>query len=272
MEIKQIGIGDIQIRSLGIPPVITQRSNVFDAQTPVPVVVDIGLPVVDVPGCVEAHETNNAKNDQVSTDDPKGTITFCDAGVPNFSPIDYTPEEMVITRPAPVDTKFKQEKETTETQESSLPTPPAAQPPINTADIECPTQKQLSEEPVGFIFDGGRKEVTGYKLVGTQCVREVRDVPIIEQAINGLPPTETVITTGGIAVVATTSALLAKPFADILLKVIKPTVKKVLKKVAAIRGKQLKVQSVKERREEQRDRNQAIAKLKSVAAKTKKKG
>ena len=78
--------------------------------------------------------------------------------------------------------------------------------------------------------------------------------------INGLPPTGTVITTGGIAVVATTSALLAKPFADILLKVIKPTVKKVLKKVAAIRGKQMKILSVKERQAEQRDRNQAIAK------------
>ena len=99
----------------------------------------------------------------------------------------------------------------------------------------------------------------------------MRDVPIIEQAINGLPPTGTVITTGGIAVVATTSALLAKPFADILLKVIKPTVKKVLKKIAQIRGKKPKVESVRERRAEQRLRNEAIAKLRSVAAKTQKK-
>ena len=136
--------------------------------------------------------------------------------------------------------------------------------------IECPTKKQAAEEPVGHIFDSGRKEVTGYKLVGTQCIREVRDVPIIEQAINGIPPASVVITTGGIAVVATTSALIAKPFADILLKVIKPTVKKVLKKVAAIRGKQMKVLSVKERQAEQRDRNQAIAKLRAVKAKTKK--
>ena len=42
------------------------------------------------------------------------------------------------------------------------------------------------------------------------------------------------------------------------------------KKVATIRGKQMKVLSVKERREEQRDRNQAIAKLRAVKAKTKK--
>ena len=272
MEIRDIGVGDIQIRSLDIPPVVTRGYNVFDAQVPVPVVVNIGLPIVDVPGCVEAHETNNAKNNQVSSDDPKGTITFCDAGVPNYSPIQYEPEQMVITRPAPVDTRMKPEESEPEPEPKTgkLPTPPATD--ANTAQIECPTQKQLSEEPVGFIFDSGRKEVTGYRLEETQCIREVRDVPIIEQAINGLPPTSVVITTGGIAVVATTSALLAKPFADILLKVIKPTVKKVLKKVAAIRGKQLKVQSVRERQVEQRDRNQAIAKLKSVVAKTKKKG
>jgi hypothetical protein len=270
MEIKQIGVGDIQIRSLNIPPVITQGSNFFDAQVPVPVVVNIGLPIVDVPGCVEAHETNNPKNNQVSGDDPKGTITFCDAGVPNFSPIQYEPEQMIITRPAPVDTRMKEKPEAPKPTED-LPTPPAAEVP-KTPEIECPTQKQLLEEPVGFVFDGGRQRVTGYELQGNQCVRLVEDVKILEQVVNAIPPAGVITTTATIAVVATTSALLAKPFADILLKVIKPTIKKVLKKVAAIRGKQMKILSVKERREEQRDRNQAIAKLKSVAAKTKKKG
>ena len=72
------------------------------------------------------------------------------------------------------------------------------------------------------------------------------------------------MTTGGIAVVATSSALLAKPLADILLKVIKPTVKKVMKKIAAIRGKSVPVLSVKERRDLQRERTQAIRALKSV--------
>ncbi|AFD02768.1 hypothetical protein [Synechococcus phage S-MbCM6] len=89
-------------------------------------------------------------------------------------------------------------------------------------------------------------------------------MPIITQVINGLPPTGVVITTGGIAVVATTSALLAKPFADILHKVIKPTVKKVIKKIAPIRGKEVKVLSLRERQVEQRHRNQAIRVLKSA--------
>ena len=44
-----------------------------------------------------------------------------------------------------------------------------------------------------------------------------------------------VTTTASIAVVATTSALLAKPLVDLLLKAVKPAVKKVMKKIAAIR-------------------------------------
>ena len=54
---------------------------------------------------------------------------------------------------------------------------------------------------------------------------------------------------------------MAKPLADILLKVIKPTVKKIIKKIAAIRGKQIPQLSVSERRIEQRDRNHAIMEL-----------
>ena len=270
IDIEDINIGSIDIGTVAIPPIDVRTPSLLSAPNYFPVVVDIGLPIVNIPGCVEAHETENAKNDQLPTDDPKGTVTICDAGVPNFNPIQYEPEQMIITRPPPVDTRMKPEQPKPETKE--LPTPPAAKaPPSNTANIECPTQEQLSKEPIGFLFDGGRKEVTGYRLEGTKCIREVRDVPIIEQAINGLPPTSVVITTGGIAVVATTSALLAKPFADILLKVIKPTIKKVLKKVATIRGKKPKVESVRERRAEQRLRNEAIAKLRSVAAKTQKK-
>jgi len=269
IRIDDIGVRDIVIGDINIPSITTSVDpTVLSGPLYVPVVIDIGQPIVNVPGCVEAHETNNAKNNQVSSDDPKGTITYCDAGVPNYDPIQFEPEEMIITRPAPVPKTDTPEKPKPKTEE--LPTPPAAEIP-STPEIECPTQKQLLEEPVGFIFDGGRQRVTGYELQDTQCVRLVEDVKILEQVVNAIPPAGVITTTATIAVVATTSALLAKPFADILLKVVKPTVKKVLKKVAQIRGKQLKVESVRERQVEQRLRNEAISKLKSVAAKTKKK-
>ena len=275
-EIPNITSTDIVINDIEVPSIQTLVNdfsvNSYGVLSP-PVVIEIGTPIVNMPGCVEAHEINEKDNFNINEDDPKGVKTFCDAGTPSFDPISYEPENLVPTgeRETPEvktgEPKKKETKTETFTPKSEVPvTPPS------TAEIECPTQEQISKEPIGFVFDSGRKVITGYKLEGTQCIRLVEDVPIIQQAINGLPPTETVITTGGIAVVATTSALLAKPFADILLKVIKPAVKKVLKKVAAIRGKQLKILSVEERRAEQRDRNQAIAKLKSVQTKTKKKG
>ena len=64
--------------------------------------------------------------------------------------------------------------------------------------------------------------------------------------------------------VATTSALLAKPLADLLLKVVKPVTKKVVKKIAALRGKKIPVLSESERKAAQRDRNRAIKVLRSA--------
>ena len=82
--------------------------------------------------------------------------------------------------------------------------------------------------------------------------------------IRDSPNAGAVTATASIAVVATTSALLAKPLADLLLRVVKPAVKKVLKKVATLRGKKIPVQSANERIAEQRQRNQAVKSLRSV--------
>ena len=70
--------------------------------------------------------------------------------------------------------------------------------------------------------------------------------------------------TVAVAVTATTSALLAKPLADLLLRVVKPVTKKVLKKIATLRGKKIPVQSASERIAEQRQRNHAVKSLRSV--------
>ena len=266
MEIPEIridGVGieisEVRIRELNIP----QINGVFNTNSyppPLPpeppVVLDIGLPIVDVPGCVEAHEQDDGKNQNLVDDDPKGTVTFCDGGIPNFNPIQYEPDQILKTPTPKVDTRQPKQPKAPEVKPPETPKTPAV-----TADIECPTSEQLRDEPVGFIFDSGRKQVVGYKLEGIECKRIVEDVPIPAQIINAIPPASTVTTTASIAVVATTSALLAKPFADILLRVVKPVTKKVIKKIASIRGKEVKVLSVSERRIEQRDRNSAIMAL-----------
>ena len=248
MEIKPIeitgnAIPEVNIFDNSIPQVFTGY--------PIPVTVDIGFPVVDMPGCVEARET-----DDLREVDPRGNMTFCDGQVPSFNPPNFEPNQKLPTRPSGVDTR---QPKTPPTGELPIPkTPPAS------AVIECPTPAQNAKEPVGTYIEGFRKKVTDYQLVGNQCIQITEKVPIPEQVIAGLPSAGSVMMTGSIAVVATASALMAKPLADVLLKVIKPTVKKVMKKIAAIRGKKVPALSVAERQDLQRERTQAIRALRSV--------
>ena len=247
-------IKEIQIRSLDIPPVPDWLMNYPQSIPPVvPVTQNIGTPIVDMPGCVEAHPDGGP---QLAQDDPRGARTYCDGSVPSFNPINFEPNQTLPTQKPKVDTR---QPDTPPVPELPIPkTPPSG------VVVQCPTPAQAAKEPVGEYLEGFRKKVTGYQLIGNQCVQQTEKVPLPEQVIAGLPSPGTVMTTGGIAVIATASALAAKPLADILLKVIKPTVKKVMKKIAKIRGKSVPVLSVAERQAEQRERSQAIRALRSA--------
>ena len=153
----------------------------------------------------------------------------------------------------------------------STETPATPVPKQKPVTVNCPTPAQEAKEPVGTFIKGYREKVTGYKLVGNECIQLTEEVPLPQQIVAGLPSGGQVVQVGGIAVVATASALLAKPLADILLKAVKPAVKKVMKKVAAIRGKKPPVLSAGERRAEQRQMNTAVKALRSVFPRRKKK-
>ena len=86
-----------------------------------------------------------------------------------------------------------------------------------------------------------------------------RSIP--QQIVDGLPEVPAVVTTASIALVATTSALLAKPLADLLLKLIKPAIKKIVAKIKALLGRKTRRLSLAERRLAQRDRNRAVMAL-----------
>lgn len=265
-NIPNITSKDIQIRDIEIPTVVTSGEYYTSVPLAPPVVVNIGLPVVDIPGCVEAHESNS-KSKTVGGDDPKGLVTYCDGGVPSFNPINYEPNQLVPTYPAGVDTRQKEGDKTPPIDALPIPkTPPA------TAVVQCPTPGQNAKEPVGTYIEGFRKKVTGYELIGNECVQLTEAVPIPQQIIAGLPSGGQVMQVGGIAVIATASALLAKPLADVLLKAVKPTVKKVMKKIATIRKKPIPVLSAGERRAEQRQMNHAVRELRSVFPRKKRKG
>ena len=254
MEIPLITSTEIKIGEIEIPNSLNTTLPAIPV-TP-PVVVNIGVPVVDIPGCVEAHETNS-KSKTIGGDDPKGLVTYCDSGIPSYNPINFEPEQIVPTVPAGVDTR---QKEKLDPGQVDIPNPA----PPATAKVDCPTPGQQAKEPVGTYIEGFRKKVTEYKLIGSECIQITEAVPLPQQIIAGLPTGGQVMQVGGVAVIATASALLAKPLADVLLKVVKPTVKKVMKKIAAIRGKTVPVLSTAERRNEQRARNHAIMELRQT--------
>ena len=264
-EIPIITSRDISIREIEIPQVNTSVNNYTRIPLGPPVVVNIGLPIVDIPGCVEAHKTNNSKNNQIRTDDENGLVTYCDSGVPSFDPILYEPEQMILTTPSGVNVP-KDPPTVPETPE--IPKSPSI--PVNTANVECPTLVQQAQEPVGTLVEGFRKRVTGYELIDKTCVQITEPVGLPTQILAGLPSGGQVIQVGGIAVIATSSALLAKPLADILLKAVKPAIKKVMKKIAKLRNKKPPILSTGERRADQRQMNEAVRELRSVFPRKKK--
>ena len=255
-------IREIQIRSLNVPQIPNSLIQSPQVIPPVvPVTQQIGTPIVNLPGCVEAHP-DAGKSKKLAQDDENGAMTYCDSTIPSFNPIEYSPESMVFSDGSKISGYKNETPESPEIPTPEIPRTPPSTAKVEKPKIECPTETQQETAPVGTYLEGFRKKVSGYKVIDGQCIQITEKVPIPEQIIAGVPSAGSVVTTGGIAVVATASALMAKPLADLLLKVVKPTIKKVMKKIASIRGKTLPVLSVSERRVEQRLRNHAIRKLK----------
>ena len=261
--IPEIQIGDIDIG-------IRQVGNLFINDTPdwlktpsqavpiyPPVSTQVGVPIVNIPGCVESHR-DSGENQTLKDEDKDGVQTFCDAGTPNFYPIDYDTNKLdpPTEAPPPPPMKSPEKKDDTKTDTKAPPPPPPAK-------AECPTREQQLKNPVGKVLENNKK-IVRYETVGKECLPVFENLNIPDQIVANLPSPGAVTVTASIAVVATTSALLAKPLADLLLKVVKPTVKKVVKKIATLRGKKPPVLSASERKAEQRDRNRAIKILRSA--------
>ena len=65
-------------------------------------------PDIDVPGCTYQHrDIKNTGNRNLLLEDPNGVFTTCDFPFPSFVPLDYTPENMVITEEAPISNEHR---------------------------------------------------------------------------------------------------------------------------------------------------------------------
>jgi len=93
-----------------------------------PVTEEIGVPIINIPGCVEAHEGGT---DTIMEDDPDGVRVYCDANTPSFNPIDYNKDKLKYEYSAPVppvasppkgkEVKAEQPKTDTKTEMPVLP-------------------------------------------------------------------------------------------------------------------------------------------------------
>ena len=236
--VSNINVRLANVKGLDIPENRVWLHTTSEAVPPeVPVVVNIGKPIVDMPGCVTVHKENvkqRSKNKMLVDDDPKGNTTLCDSGMPSFQAIDYQQNNLTWTTVVP------EEPESNPTNNDppdapEAPTPPGAPevPAATAEEKECPGPNDLR---VGDYTTSGDEKVSGHEWNKdeTICITLYEDVGFVEKY---LPSPQIVTTTATIAVVATSSALLAKPLADLLLKVIKPLVKKVSAKVKKALGK-----------------------------------
>ncbi len=216
-----------------IPKIETPVIRVWQIQPPqslnipAPVTVELGFPVIDMPGCVEARK-NSRENSALLTNDPKGNVVLCQAEYPSYNAMDYTPEELVYPP---------------KNEEQRYP-----QPPIPAAD--APPPKEIEDCPppgaaeIGTKIEDGRKEIIGYQLIGNRCVTQYKKLTTTQQIINAIPTAPQVVSTTGITLIAT-SAALATP---LLLRVVKPIVKQIINKIKKKLGKPVRALTASEKR------------------------
>ena len=264
--VQNIQSTNATISPIGINQIADARVWVKNAPTVIPPTVPvtevIGSPVVNMPGCVKVHKENvkeRNRNKMLVDDDPKGNTVLCDAGAPYYQPADYD------YRGLSWQTVYNESDEVPEGVDTGEPPAPeipdAPSPPETPGEtagkVECPPP---NARRIGDLNQAGTEKVIGYKLTpdGKICETQWEALGFAEQYLPSVP---IVSTTATIALVATSSALLAKPLADLLLKVVKPVIKKVVAKVKKIMGKSDPVLSTRERLLAQRDRNRAIMEL-----------
>jgi hypothetical protein len=217
-------IEEINIRGVSVPEIPIVNPNVSTPLVPwaPPVTVNIGSPIVDMPGCVEAHPEDKGKSPSLPKEDPDGTVTLCDGQYPSYDAMDYQPEQLVIQRDVP--------------PPEVEPPPEVDPPPIpdtgnvgGEKEVECPAPNQPR---VGDLTQNGDERVIGHEVQNGQCVVLYESTTAVEKF---LPSTNQVSTTAAIAVVATAAAA-ATP---LLLRVIKPVIKKLTTTVQKKLGKKV---------------------------------
>ena len=205
-------IPKIEIKEVYVPKIKT-----WEVQPPI---LDlITKPVVDIPGCVDAHRNNLTG---LIIEDELGTYQACGTfSIPSFEPLEYNPANFTYTAPA----KQKEQKQQQ---------PPQQKPQITQKkkdeELEippCPDKKDLR---IGsFVNDKKLEVVSGYERGknGIDCITLYEDVPFISQYI---PSYKQFTAVFSLALVGCSAPIFLE-------KLIKPIVKNVIKKLTKKKDK-----------------------------------
>ena len=199
-----------------------------------PVTLQLGFPIVELPGCVETHKDNKIDSSRLPldrdlvNDDPNGVTILCPNGeYPSYEAMNFEPEQVVPTAPAP----------------PPPVAPPAPEiPPTGDLGVEtetpCPGPSQLR---VGDVTQSGDERVIGHQLLedGKTCETLYEPTTTLEKYI---PPVNQISTVTALAVVATAGAA-ATP---LLIRIIRPVVKKIWATIQKKLGKEVKRPSMSE--------------------------
>ena len=229
-EIKQINVPNIVIPKFGTNEVWLNGVPFVPNNDP-PITLQIGFPIVEIPGCVKMHKDNQDKVTRLPFDkdlvnqDEKGTITLCPHGeYPTYDAMNYEPEQLIITRetpPPPVEPP---------------PAPPEFAPDeipeAKQEEVPCPGPGQLR---VGDVTQSGDERVVGHRLLedGKTCETLYEPTTVAEKF---LPPLNQASTVTALAVVATAGAA-ATP---LLVSVIRPVIKKIWTTIQKKLGKNVR--------------------------------
>ena len=191
MEIPEIGIRQINIPDVYIP-------EIYRPDPVLPVITNLEI---DVVGCTYQHrDIKNTGNTQLLLDDPNGVFLTCGESLfPSFYPIDYRPDQLVITEDLPItndappmpESDVPEVKNTEEKKEIKVEPCPPKNAPFMAGDYR--NDKKI------------QRLVKYEKTIGGSCDPIWEDVPFRESFI-GTP--EVLVSTAVIGLVAGGSAAL----------------------------------------------------------------
>ena len=226
-------IPNISIQQIGVRTWLYRIPSVPNNHPPV--TLQLGFPIVELPGCVETHQDNKIGANKLPldrdlvNDDPNGVTILCPNGeYPSYNAMNFEGVQSIPT--------------------TSTPPPPIAPPAPEIPDtgkvvpqekeVPCPGPNQLR---IGDVTQSGDERVVGHRLLGDgkTCETLYEPTTAVEKF---LPPLNQASTVTALAVVATAGAA-ATP---LLIRVIRPVIKKLWATIQKKIGKEVKKPSMSE--------------------------